>query len=237
MSQRELLLAVARCAGGSPPSPRFPECASVVAAQDAKGASDFQVPEAWRGDLANARLLFVSSNPGLNRHDDCPTADQSDQAIVDYYSAGFPEQFPKNLDRAGRPNPRAVSFWSSILKRASELYGRSPKLIRPGTDFAITETVHCKSPSEAVARSAARQCVAQHFGSIARISSARVVVILGAFAADALGLPNRPRANQRAWYGKDRLVLWLPHPNARERRTVAALYSAEDITRVQEALA
>lgn len=237
MAAHDVLMNIARCAGGNPPRPPFPECAAVVAEQDARGPDEFQVPEPWRGDLVNAPLLFVSSNPGFDRNDDCPTAAVAEQSIVDYYMTGFSPEFPKNRNRAGQPSARAVQFWSEMRRRAGEIYGRPADSLRAGIDFALTEVVHCKSKTEAVAVSAVARCVSRHFDRIATISHARVVVIFGDVAAAALSVPNCAAVESRVWHGRDRLIMWLPHPNARKRRTVRGLYSPNAIAQMNTALA
>jgi hypothetical protein len=209
----------------------------VVAEQNAQGPKEFQVPEPWRGDVVNARLLFVSSNPGFDPDDDCPTADQAEQSIVDYYMAGFPKQFPRNLSRTGQPSARAINFWSGMRRRAGEIYGRPADSLRPGVDFAVTEVVHCKSKSEVVAIQAVARCVARHFDAIVTLSQARVVVIFGDVAADALKVPKRAAIADQLWRGRDRLIMWLPHPNARKPRTVHGLYSDSAIAQMNAALA
>jgi hypothetical protein len=38
------------------------------------------------------------------------------------------------------------------------------------------------------------------------------------------------------WYGKCRMLLWLPHPNARRKRTFAHCYSGDDIAAARKML-
>lgn len=235
LSSSELLVRIARCAGDNTPSPRFPGCTDVVATQNAHGPGIFQVPEPWRGDLAKAPLLFVGSNPAFDPTDGCPTAAWSDQKIADYYTQGFSRHFPK-IERTDRQGVKNVPFWSAVRKRAYEIYGPTAVSLQAGVDFALTEVVHCKSRSEGVAKKAARDCCSLHFPAIAEYSGARVVVILGKVAADVLHIPRNTALVRGIWYGKQRIVMWLPHPNARVTRTVAALYTPSDIEELNEAL-
>ena len=184
------------------------------------------------------RVCFsTGSNPGYDVNDDCPTGGTTDDFIVDYYETGFPDVFPRNVGRNGRPNPKAVPFWSGMRGRAAELYGRAGASLRPGIDFALTEVVHCKSKRERVARTATDKCIGRHFASIATLSLARVVVVFGSLAANSLEVPTRPIVSRQDWYGRERLVLWLPHPNAHTDRTVCGSYSTSDISALREALA
>jgi len=231
-----ILLQVARCLHGDPPAPPHVGCQPIVSAQQGVGAAQFQVPEPWRGDLVNARLLFVSSNPALDPADDCPTACEPDSALITYYGSGFPAQFPRNVSRAGVVSARAVAFWSHLRNRAADCYGVGPVNIVPGTSFALTEVVHCKSNDEFGADAAAAECMRRHFGSVASLSQACVVVIFGRLAARLLGLNATPAVHDRDWYGKRRLLAWLPHPNARENRTFAKLYTASQMAMIRDPL-
>jgi len=48
-------------------------CASVIASQHANDLNAHYVPEPWTGDLAHARIHFVSSNPSVNAAERYPT--------------------------------------------------------------------------------------------------------------------------------------------------------------------
>jgi hypothetical protein len=224
MSNRDLvLLKVARCPTGNPPSAPAPGCRKIISAQGGVAAVRFQVPEPWRGDIVNSRLLFVASNPALNPVDDCPTAAAPDTDVVDYYNVrGFPPVFPRNLLRNGAIG-KHVPFWSQIRNRAAECYGVTAKSILPGHSFALTEVVHCKSNKEQGVADAATECIKRHFGAILTLSCADVIVILGDTAANALGVARAPAVTTKVWWGRSRLVTWLPHPNARKKRTFATL--------------
>lgn len=223
-------LCAARCRGGH-------ACHAIVGAQPRSGRGKFQLPEPWRGDILNAPLLFVSSNPGLSDNDDSPRREMSDEEIVEYYlNRSFPEDFPRNLDRKGEKKTRAVRFWSEIRARAAELYGPDHTDIHPGRDFALTEVVHCKSRGEAGVKAARATCTLLHFERIAHLSSARVVVVLGAQATDALAIPRWPWLCEMPWFGRQRWVLSLPHPNARQLRSVSRLYDAASVEHIQEIL-
>lgn len=236
MNNRDLvLLKVARCPTGDPPSAPAPGCLKIISVQEGVPSTYFQVPEPWRGDIVSARLLFVSSNPALNRADDCPTATAPDAEVIDYYVQGFPSAFPRNLLRDGTLG-QPVRFWSQIRNRAAECYGVAPKDISPGRSFALTEVVHCKSNNEHGVVEAATECVKRHFDAILRLSCADVIVVLGNAAANALRVAQTPDVTPREWCGRDRLVTWLPHPNAYKKRTFRALYSRGQMDDIQRAL-
>lgn len=65
--QSRVLLQVARCPNVVHPLPESHPCAEIVDVQSEVARGAFQLPEPWRGDIARAQLLFVSSNPSLNQ--------------------------------------------------------------------------------------------------------------------------------------------------------------------------
>lgn len=42
------------------------KCEKIVNSQKCN-FEDFQLPEPWNGDLENCKILFISSNPSINR--------------------------------------------------------------------------------------------------------------------------------------------------------------------------
>ncbi len=227
--ERRILLSVARCSEARSRLDSSHPCSAIVGGQQARSHARFQLPEPWRGDIRNAPLLFVSSNPGLGDDDDSLRGSASDGAIVSYYErSSFPSCFPRNLRRNGEPSRRAVTFWSAIRARAAEVFARPRCTIQPGRDFALTEVVHCKSQHEHGVGRALGECISRHFESIATLAGAGTVVLLGHVVAMALGLPAQPKIRRELWYGRQRTLVWLPHPNARTKRTFAGLY-ADDL--------
>jgi hypothetical protein len=239
MSDRNhVLLQVACCPAADPAIHAGQEhpCSTVVCAQGKSHRGDFQLPEPWRGDIENAPLLFVSSNPSFNPGGDAPKGSDTREHILHYYGdLGFPASFPRRRSRDGASGS-VVPFWAAIRKRAAELYGVKPRRLIPGKDFALTEVVHCKSQSERGAREAASFCVRRHFEGIAKISGAGVVVILGTVASDALGLSQLDMPCEVDWYGRRRYLVTLPHPNARQDRTFRTCYHDMQLVQIREAL-
>jgi hypothetical protein len=231
-----ILLQVTRCPTGDPPAAPHADCRDIVSAQAGASPTRFQVPEPWRGDIENAPLLFISSNPAFDPGDDCPTAAQLDPDVVAYYNAGFPRVFPRNVSRTGAVSRRPVNFWSHLRARAAECYGIDRAKVVAGVAFALTEVVHCKSNGEFGARTAATECVRRHFANVVSLSRACVVAVFGSLAAESLGLAAEPAVLEQDWYGKRRLLVWLPHPNAREDRTFAKLYTTAQMNTLREAL-
>jgi hypothetical protein len=208
----------------------------------------YQSPEPWRGDLAGAPLLFVSSNPSIGDDgpDEYPRWGWPDAAIVRYFNLSFDEliingAYTRPIPRLGRSV--YVPFWGGVRDRARELMGPA---VRPGRDYAFTEAVHCKSRQEIGVREALTPCARRYLRRVIAVAGARVVVALGGVARAAvaselreLGIAPGAQPNWGivlelpAIGGRDRLVTFLPHPNAHQRRSFAACAAEADLRRLQ----
>jgi hypothetical protein len=233
---KRILLKVARCELANPFATRDNACTAVVGAQGVTKRAAFQLPEPWRGDIASAPVLFVSSNPSWNREDDSPRFSDSDDHVAAYYHGGFPSTYPRNVDRQGRAIGRPVAFWSAIRRRAAELYRCSADRLIAGRHFAMTEVVRCKSRAEFGVDAAAEECVSRHLAATLCLSVAPVIVLLGSVVLRVLDLNRAQMPHRRDWYGRERFLLWLPHPNARCRRSVRAIYDDRQLRPVHTVL-
>jgi hypothetical protein len=206
-------------------------------------------PEPWNGHLADAKILFLSSNPSAAEPGVEPapydvTSQSSDDALIALFDGAFDVGLPRIengvywVDVNGQRHA-AVSYWASVRARAEEILGRPPV---PGIDYALTEVVHCGSRKEHEVEHALDQCVDRYLEPVLSISSARVVIVLGSHAASAFpvlpanpefGLIGRFRLGRR-----DRLVVRLPHPNRiGPPKTVSAYVTSEGFSQLTSALA
>jgi hypothetical protein len=234
-----LLVAICRCPeiGPALSEPGHP-CHLVVTSQ---ASEPRQVPEPWNGRLTDAPILFISSNPSISATEVYPTMEASDESLVRFFDGRFESRDgtpapiargSRTLQRDGSEGPRyssAVRFLSFVQRRAAELLGRSAEA---GRDYCITEVVHCKSPGERGVLEAERLCPERWLDPILASTAARVVVVLGDVARRAVERRVGPAPPSRVleWSaagGPTRLVVFMPHPNARRRRTFAILDPAE----------
>lgn len=225
---RSLLLRIARC-----PNLGLGACTKIAAVQN-----DFakrQVPEPWNGDLVRARILFVSSNPSISEVEDYPTDQWTDDAIADYFEHRYGRWMAdgtKGLRKDGTRG-KANPFLSSVKKTAERLLDRPPV---PGVDYAVTEVVHCKSRAEVGVAEALGECTRRYLGGILEAAGAKVIVVLGDRANAALGARPIGVHGPLELGGRPRLLLCLPHPNARRARRVDRILPPGDLERVRHAL-
>lgn len=223
-----LLLQIARC-----PNLGLGSCANIAAVQD--GFAERQVPEPWNGDLAHAPILFVSSNPSISEVEDYPTDRWNDDAVVEFFESRYGRWMAdgtKGLRKDGTRG-KANPFLSSIKKTADRLLERPPV---PGIDYAVTEVVHCKSKAEIGVPEALGECTRRYLGPILDAAGARVVVVLGDRANSALGARAIGVHGPVDAGGRSRLLLVLPHPNARRERRVDRILPPSELERVRGAL-
>lgn len=254
---RQLLTDIARCplVEIARTDPQHP-CRRVVTHQPRQDA-EFQVPEGWAGNLTGARVLFLSSNPGLSEPaadgpdtvEDYPRAGWWDDRIVEFLDRRFdPHQpTPPVLDgrfrrRDGNYSAKPVSFWSGIRNRAQELLPPG-EAADPNVNYAMTEIVHCKSRREALAgvRTAAGTCADRWLDRVLALSPAPVLVLVGAIAREvalpAFGLQTLGSTIAVEAGGRSRLLTWLDHPASSGQRKTFAKVPAGELVRLREAIA
>jgi hypothetical protein len=182
-------------------------CSTIVRSQRSENYQAHQLPEPWSGQLDQAPILFISSNPSLSGKKD------------DSYK-------------------QATMFWAGVKQRAKELLQREPQ---PGLDYALTEIVHCKSKSEHGVMEARGHCISRYFARVLSASPARVFVVLGSQARNIvqreLEIGNPPNViGPCEVFGRERIVAFLPHPNARQKRTFQTRFSFEELEKVRSFL-
>ena len=203
-------------------------CATIVRNQSGSGCA-FQEPEPWSGHLDGAVILFVSSNPSWSCEEEYPYSTWSNERVLDYFNNRFggEKEWIRDGVRALKTDgtywPTGTAFWQAVRNRAWEIVERQPI---PAIDYALTEVVHCKSEREIGVAEALGPCADRYLRRTLELSAAQVLVVLGERAKEAIC-----RIYQIAWPAagtvagpmqmgeQERLVTFLPHPNARMRRT------------------
>jgi hypothetical protein len=246
---------MARCLDAEHPSG---PCAAIVCSQWDGIDSDarrrhwrerHQLPEPWVGHLDEARILFVSSNPSIRGSISLqpgappPSLNWNSAAerLTDRYECAFELFIEDGVREHGK---RATAFWAAVKLRAHELLGRPPL---PGSDYVLTEVVHCKSRKERGVNEARTQCSKLYLERVIEQTPAPVVVFLGAQAdrtahailgvSDEYGRrPTQRSVVKMSAGGRDRMLAFLPHPNFRGVRTPAACWTPDELQDVRTAL-
>lgn len=105
------------------------------------------------------------------------------------------------------------------------LFGKNVKI---GTDYALLELVHCKSPKEMGVSKAIKECTDRYFEKTMKTSPAKVLIITGDvainFFCNKYSIPRKTIKKGYGLYntisigGKERILLFLPHTNYRGER-------------------
>jgi len=219
-------------------------CCEIVGYQRPLDLDEFQVPEPWSGHIEQAPILFLSSNPSIGSDEVYPTWYWSDNDIDDYFSYRFGGgqkdwimNGTKSLLRDGTYS-HAVKFWAAVRQRAIELLQRD---VNPGTDYALTEIVHCKSPAEIGVTQAQDQCVDAYLLRTLELSRAKVIVVLGARARQVIQsqfkISSTASISESIKIGShERFFAFLPHSNARSYRSFARCLQDDELERLRASL-
>lgn len=241
----DLLLSIARCPivdsclRGSQLA-----CSEIVRSQGAANLAAFQVPEPWSGDIENAPILFLSSNPTIDNSGEhspevYPTSGWEDSAIADYFKNRFGEDggaWTKDLRsrRVDGTYSAKGRFWSAVDARATELLRRRPV---PGVDYVLSEVVHCKSDGELGVEPALQECAPRWLPRVLETAGAAVIVCLGSRARASIsklvGVDQDRLVHKTRVAGRARVLVFLPHPNARSERTFKARLTPDELADVQ----
>jgi hypothetical protein len=206
-------------------------CSQIVSFQESEGVPNkvnFHIPEPWSGDIVNAPILFISSNPGYANGEFYPIASWPDPIKADYFINRFKDRgngyswvYKNKLLRSDGIQGKSVRYWSSIKKRAEELLGREAI---PGKDYCNTELVHCKSNDQIGVDSALSECTKRFINGKISICGAKIIIGIGSFVKNffkgnstIIGIP----------------IIYLPHPNAFEPKTFIKKYSEQEILRIR----
>jgi hypothetical protein len=220
-------------------------CRKIIESQNAASLSNFQLSEPWNGQIETAPILFLSSNPSIDPAEIYPTWSSSDDEVKDFFSNRFAGE-QKEWVRDGKhflkkdgSYSKAVNFWSAVRKRAEELFQRD---VVPGVDYALSEVVHCKSRQEIGVVDAMNFCSRRYLKEILSVSGAIVIVILGdkskTMVKEVLNISENEINSSTPVYvgGRKRYLCFLPHPNARKKRTFEAVFTPNILSQLRLAV-
>jgi hypothetical protein len=208
------------------------QCHNIVDFQRGNGAAsinDFQLPEPWSGDILNAPILFISSNPAYSENEIFPTSSWPDTMIADFFINRFTDRGPdyswvyknKILCKDGTRG-RSVNYWTNINKRAAELLNRRAI---PGVDYCLTELVHCKSTDEDGVYKALPECTMKFVTGKLSICGALFIIGIGSHVEKYFGKISTLNGIP---------IIYLPAPSAFvKHHTFAGNFKASELTKVR----
>lgn len=210
-------------------------CSKVVYLQISENKdceNKYLLPEPWSGDIVNAPILVISSNPSYSCEELYPDSSWSETMIADFFMNRFEDRgeqyswvYQNKVLNTNGSRSKSVAYWSNIKNRIEELIGREPV---PGKDYCITEIVHCKSKGEQGVKEALKECSEKFFDKILSISGAKIIIAVGSKVREYLkgvkennGIP----------------IIYIPHPNSRRKKKLHDIYKNNEIEEYRKLLA
>ena len=157
-----------------------------------------QRPEPWAGNLAQAQILFLGSNPSFNPDELFPDySEEWDDAekLRDFAARRFEGSKERPFGASDGPTERLqdrvylnnrklglggkVTHWNELRGNVAAILEKSKSEVSPNHDYVMTELVHCKSTKEGGVQSALKFCTQKYLSSIFNASSAKLVFVLG----------------------------------------------------------
>ena len=200
-----------------------------------------QNPEPWNGNLAQAPVLIISSNPSFSPDEFYPQAKWPPKMIADFFVNRFIRsggshllqwtQDRKPLMKNGQYRERSVPYWNEMNRQMERLFGRP---VQAGVDYCLTEIVHCKSQNNKGVREAAPYCAKKFLTGKNAVSSANIVIGIGAFACSVLEVQGGEIINNEM---DNRSVIGVPAPNSSSTRKISELFNEDEINNLRGQIA
>lgn len=216
-------------------------CDEIIKSQDEK-EENFQLPEPWNGDIVNAPILIISSNPSFNEKELYPTIKWKEEDRKDFYLNRFQSRWTKEEKyiklKDGKYDKNWVRFWSSVKSRAKEIWTKNDIFL--GKDIALIEVVRCKSREEKGVEKALANCCRKFLDKTFALSNSKVIICTGKSAETMVkefyNLENKPYLEDIVIGKRKRDLLFIPHPNARGKKTLSFLFMDSELEKIKSKL-
>lgn len=214
-------------------------CSKIITTQEEK---NFQLPEPWNGDIENAPILIISSNPSINEEELYPTIEWKEEERKDFYFNRFQGKWTKDEKyiklKNGSYDKKWVRFWSSVKNRAKEILPKS--YVTLGKDIALMEIVRCKSKNEIGVEEAVNNCSQKFLNKTLSLSNSRVIICTGKKAEAIMkkfyNLEDKIYLEDIVIAEKKRDLIFIPHSSSSKPRKLSILLTENELERVKTKL-
>lgn len=211
-------------------------CYKIVNTQNKE---EFQLPEPWNGDLVNAPIMIIGSNPSINEDEFYPEYAWSEEAKLDFHNNRFFNKWVKDqkyvLLKDGNYATKSVAYWNKIRARVKEILPKDE--IFMGQDFSLVELVRCKSKKEIGVKNAINQCLNNFFEKTLEKSNCEIIICFGKKPEKALKkfykLEDKKYFEKIKIGGKDRVLVFIPHPCGSKPQKLELNLSFEEISKMK----
>jgi len=203
------------------------DCSVIIGSQPTDQKKLFQIPEPFCGEIDKAKILIIGSNPhvDMEQKELFPTYDTTkwdENSIIEYFYKRFEKNFKKGTHKIMKDGSyKNVKYLSSIKGRVKEIFDLINKEFIPGTDYCLTEIVHCRSNGEKGVGKAVVACE-KYLKEIVKLSPASLIIIVGNTAKKSFCKQyklekylDKKVSDPESIERKQRLLYIIPAPNAR----------------------
>ena len=166
---KKLLLDIAMCDELSKArTDKFHPCYKIVHYQD--DLSAFQIPEPWNGDIENAEILFISSNPSI---------DMTEKDVECFFANRLKsDEYKKRMKSENKTD--GTQYWYRSRMVAAELLDMKLDDDRLEDYYCYTEIVHCKSKNEEGVCEACKKCFSKSTIKIINLAKkVKYIIVVG----------------------------------------------------------
>jgi len=199
-------------------------CSDIIGFQKRDQKITFQIPEPFSGEIDKAKILIIGSNPhiDLEQKELFPTYEWDENNILEYFYKRYEKNFKNGTSKIMKDGSyKHVRYLSAIKGRVNEIFELINKEFTPGIDYCLTEIVHCKSNHEIGVGKAVVAC-SKYLKEIIKLSPASLLMIVGKTAQKSFceqykleKYLNKKVIDRENIEGKERLLYFIPAPNAR----------------------
>jgi uracil-DNA glycosylase len=199
-------------------------CSDIIRSQKRGQKIMFQIPEPFSGEIDKAKILIIGSNPSidLEQNELFPTYEWDENSTIEYFYKRYEKNFRNGTHKIMKDGSyRHVPYLSAVKARVSEIFKLINKEFTPGIDYCLTEIVHCKSNNEKGVGKAVVVCN-KYLKKIIKLSPASFLMIVGRTAQKSFceqykleKYLNKKVSDPVIIEGKERLMYFIPAPNAR----------------------
>lgn len=211
-------------------------CYKIIECQREKEES-FQLPEPWNGDIINAPILIISSNPSINKEEVYPTKEWTKEKRIDFYFNRFQSEWTKDEKyiklKNGNYRKKSEKFWTEVKGIVEEIMEKENIIL--GKDIALMEVVRCKSEREEGVKKAVYDCSRKFLEKTLASNNSKIIICTGKKAKDMLKKIYKIEENKIYFENiimgnKKRDLLFVGHPGSNCKRKPSSLIKEGKIT-------
>lgn len=190
-------------------------------------SGDYQLPEPWCGNIENAKILFISSNPTIAKkantaeNEPYPTIRNKKINYMGKHNIDLPEFFTDRFNYIPHRSRylAAICKWSGwiLLNKKSDEKPSASELEKIKESIALTEIVHCKSQSQiGVTDKCIGKCTELYLERVLEEYKGNYIVVVGSKARDYFQKNGNGKKLADKLKNIGKRIIYTEAPNARD---------------------